>query len=1662
MCRFRLFPVLIIITCLIAVFSGEIRSSEITWKFQMEKSGVSVTAGASGLDSLYMEGYRSTEYLDYPSVPYRIVGILIPQGEKVTSVEIRGVDSSAYPELLDLAPFDGLYRQDGVKLGLVADREEVVDSEDVFPRWRVRYLGTGSYRGYRIASIAVYPFRYSLEERKLQIISSAEIIINTSLESPGSKSSRRLRHIEGFRDESRAVVGEIIENTGMIGSYIFNDIEIAEETRSFTPSYLPSMEGSSVRYLIITNEEMEPVFQDFADYKTRTGIPAVVRTTAWIRNYARNGVDLAETIRNFIVDAYEKWGVEWVLLGGDTDIIPERYAYTTYYSGQFIPTDLYYSCLDGSWNADGDSLWGEAFRDNYETGDETDLYSEVYLGRLPVTTPDEAENLINKTLDYLSPDDSDSKNKFLMLGEVLFPPDWSYGEDITSDGAEILDDIYTTHLAGGNIITDRLYENYYDYPGSIELNKADALSYLSAGTNHVAHAGHGFKYNMSVGDANILNGDAWSLTNGKALFSMFLMNCTNLAFDVNCIAEYFMLSPTGGAYAVTGSSRSAFPNIFRYYMEDYYDLLYDSSVSELGKLHAGSRLPHTAGATSENSDRWTHFTYNMLGDPEAVMFSDSVRVFDVAFPSSLNLGSSDVAVTVESAGAPFDSARVCLYKENDDYAYGRTGPAGSIIFENFLCRDQGEVIITVTGLNHAVFTDTIEVNGESGPFLRVVQTAVGDASLGNGDGNLDSGETVGLFVKLRNTGAAVAQDLYAVISSSDTGISLTDSTALYPDLDPSQQNWNLDGLVFSVSPGYSDEQVIEFDIDIHDSSGAIWSESFALEVHAPEIELYVNNISDEAPYGNGNGVVENGEDFLVKIGIKNFGTGAAIDLTGELSCPDTSDLTITDSVSDYGEIASMETGYGDGFVVAANDISEVDHVVLTLTDRYGRVVTEEIEFDRPPAPENLVLDASYGSTEMVLFWHYDSPDKFLVYRAEQPGGPYTRVTDDLIFHTTYHDYNLQSSRLYYYQIAAVDSCGNIGPLSEEAWATTNPPYLQGWPNKLGDLSSSSPNVGDIDGDSDNEVVIGAEYMYAWHDDGVEVRDGDGHPVTWGILNTSGDNFTASPVLVDLDGEPGAEIVGASWNTAEIYVFDSEGNNFNSNWPKQTEYLCWASPLAGDFDGDGSMEIAAFDLGGAVYVWHGDGTELRDGDSNPATDGIFFRAGSISNGWHNSTPAFADMDGDGLPELIVCANKDSIYCLNSDGSYVSGWPVSLVDADAKVPSSPVVGDIDGDGEMEVIAINDKNRVLALNHDGTQMSGSWPKFIDTQDDFIASPALADLTGDGRLEIVIPDRDGNCWIYRYDGTVLPNWPQNFDNGGSGMTESSPVIADINNDKSLDVILGCEDGWLNAWDIDGNRILGFPIRLKGYIRGTPVVKDLDLDGDVELIAASWDYNVYVWDLEATCYYSYDPWPSFHGNGHNNGWYHYSNVTAAGDIMFSYRLAGNSTVMTRWLIGSSEASWDLFRKEEGGDYRILAGGLVADQSRLILYEDRSAGEGLTYYYKLQSHDNAEIVLETEGINIPVTRAGLYQNYPNPFNPSTSIEFTVPGSDASRSNVLLAVYDVRGALVKMLVNRPVAAGRHTVKWQGRNQSGSLVASGVYFARLQVDGFRDTRKMILLR
>jgi hypothetical protein len=121
--------------------------------------------------------------------------------------------------------------------------------------------------------------------------------------------------------------------------------------------------------------------------------------------------------------------------------------------------------------------------------------------------------------------------------------------------------------------------------------------------------------------------------------------------------------------------------------------------------------------------------------------------------------------------------------------------------------------------------------------------------------------------------------------------------------------------------------------------------------------------------------------------------------------------------------------------------------------------------------------------------------------------------------------------------------------------------------------------------------------------------------------------------------------------------------------------------------------------------------------------------------------------------------------------------------------------------------------------------------------------------------------------------------------------------------------------------------------------------------------------------------------------------------------------------------------------------------------------------YTIDVQDPTGVVEEVEEDELGVRIHGkseLAQNEPNPFNPSTTIRFGIPGVEGEAQPVLLMVYDVRGRKVRTLANSIMEPGRHLIRWNGRDDQGRMVTSGVYFYTLQTRGRRFVRKMTMLK
>ncbi|RLC51596.1 MAG: hypothetical protein DRH79_05980 [Candidatus Cloacimonadota bacterium] len=103
------------------------------------------------------------------------------------------------------------------------------------------------------------------------------------------------------------------------------------------------------------------------------------------------------------------------------------------------------------------------------------------------------------------------------------------------------------------------------------------------------------------------------------------------------------------------------------------------------------------------------------------------------------------------------------------------------------------------------------------------------------------------------------------------------------------------------------------------------------------------------------------------------------------------------------------------------------------------------------------------------------------------------------------------------------------------------------------------------------------------------------------------------------------------------------------------------------------------------------------------------------------------------------------------------------------------------------------------------------------------------------------------------------------------------------------------------------------------------------------------------------------------------------------------------------------------------------------------------------------MIVDSENLPTPLVTK-LNGNYPNPFNPSTNIAYSIKES----GKVTLQVYNIRGQLIKTLIDEVNEPGEHAVTWNGKNIANKSVASGIYFYKLKTDDFQQTKKMIMLK
>jgi len=1418
---------------------------------------VSITNGVASVEA--RGGTR--EYTPgRPDLPWISERVDLPAGMKLTRVEVLGADTQPMADGVRVLP--AFSSRTGAVPGERSLADQAVFASPSFQPEVLALPGIqGSLRGRNVAYLRIATSRWNPQTGALERVTGLKLRL--TVEDGAEPAVKRERIVREWEDElpsgvpSRALVS--LSSSSTAGK---------PKAEPFKPQQIPSVLGSPVEYLIITSDALAPTFQQLADWKTQSGVPAVVRTTSFIHQQYPLGADDAERIRLFIRDAYARWGTKWVLLGGDTEIIPERLGFnTSFYQVEHIAADIYYSCLDGNWDADGNSEYGEGFQDEFTPGDNADLMPEVYVGRSPVSTVGEAQTFVNKTLAYEKTPTSGYTANWLFFAEVLFPQPYNGTGPIDLDGAQLAEDLLHFTDLNPTLNVTRLYENYTSAiyrPGALPETKAAVIPQLSAGPGLALHVGHGYRNSMSCGDETMVNNDASALTNGSKVFNLYAIDCTSSAIDFPCIGEAFLKNPNGGSVTVIGSTRFDFPTAGRAYQQEYFRLFFEDSVSAVGELQARQKLPFVAFSYYDGVNRWTQMTLLELGDPELRMYNGNWRTIAASSSSTFPLGDSTFSVNVTSGGNPVANARVTAYKAGDDMGTALTNGSG-VAAVPFRPDSTGPFLLTVTAYNAKPFQITLNVTASGAAQVSDAAVTVDDdnagGTTGNGDGFADAGETVDLRVALRNRGGAGTNGaVSATLATTDPFVTLLNDNGTYGAIAAGATGNPVTPFRISLPANMPDQREVPFSLTIWDGTRS-WKEAFQITARSPELYHYEQTIT-ESP-GNNDGRPTTGETATYTLKVRNNGSGVARGVTAKLRALNGS-ATVTDSVVTIGDIAPYTTGQGDAFVFSVTGTGALFQLEISDALQVRQVQTLDLTF--PIFPFSL---AAVGEADAVkLTWDPNSETDLFgynIYRSTSQAGPFTKVnivpTDRISY---FHDESLPPLTKFYYRVTAVDSSGNVSAFLNTISVSTNPPHHAIFPVPTNGTTPSSVAVEFAYSTNMATIAAGSDLLYVLNADGSAPVDADGQGATLGDFSTRGAYFAAGPSMSVLAPGEGMSFIAPSWDSTGLYVFDKSGQ-LRPGFPLKIADGIWSSAAIGDLNGDGQMEMAFGSNGNNFYIMRANGQEWMDGDANPSTKGVFKVLGQPIN---FGTPALADLDGDGLPEIIYGSFDGKLYAWKSNGTNVPGFPFTT---NGSITSSAAVGYLDGPGDTspEIVFSTTADSLYVLNANGQRRTG-WPVRARAGGTSRSpSPALADMNNDGFLDIVHLGTEGLVWAYNRNGTVLAPWNGvRYTTLTSGASESSPVVADINGDGFNDIVCGGEDSQLTALSgADGSVLPGFPIQLGGEVRGTPALADVDKDGKTEIVLAGWDKNIYVWDYDFPFSPGKTPpWPQFHHDARRTG----------------------------------------------------------------------------------------------------------------------------------------------------------------------------------------------------
>ncbi|MFZ5519430.1 MAG: T9SS type A sorting domain-containing protein [Candidatus Zhuqueibacterota bacterium] len=496
------------------------------------------------------------------------------------------------------------------------------------------------------------------------------------------------------------------------------------------------------------------------------------------------------------------------------------------------------------------------------------------------------------------------------------------------------------------------------------------------------------------------------------------------------------------------------------------------------------------------------------------------------------------------------------------------------------------------------------------------------------------------------------------------------------------------------------------------------------------------------------------------------------------------------------------------------------------------------------------------------------------------------------------------------------------------------------------------------------------------------------------------------------------------------------------------YSLFALSVAGigDINLDGYDDIIV----GNPYKGAGEALILLGGAEMDSIPDIILRGENDGDGFGEKVASGGDINGDGGPDFIVSApdfpnrkGKGRAY-IYFGGAILDSIPDAIFTGELNYSNlgraSIAVGDVNGDQSDDMLVgapnyLTITSRGKAYLYFGGALLDSIPDWMNQGDSSRAlfaftQLAIGDVNGDGLADLLI-NSSPDIGELGKDHLVVT---EIFFSGVEMDTLSDLSLTDSSSGNYQNQILLCDDLNLDGAD---DFVIYMIDRVRVYFGGA----DIDTTADSYLLP--W-YGASINRIASAGDVNGDGWLDILA-----GFYHlYFKTASCGLYLGSQKI--DPTV--DWTAGGAGVSLDGAGDVNGDGYDDIIVGMYSSP-----YTSVAWGAAWILAGKADLQDIRSNVRQIEP-SAPPDKHILFQNYPNPFNAETTIRYQLPQASA----VTLTIYNLLGQQIRRLVNERQLAGNYSIIWDGRDEQGTILASGIYIYRLEAGSFVSSKKLALVR